>query len=236
MVLHLIRKLERYAELGEPVRTALAQLCRGVRHFAPREDVFRSGDGAAQVNLVLEGWACRYVQLEDGRRQISALLLPGDLCDVRMTLLKALDHSLGAITPLRIAAINPRELSALSEAHPALERALEWHSLVEESIARAWITNIGQRSAGERLAHLFCEIFTRLETVGLVEGHSCGFPLTQEQLADAAGISTVHVNRSLMDLRSSGLIALKDKVLTINDRRALEGFAMFDPAYLHYER
>jgi CRP-like cAMP-binding protein len=236
MLAHLVRKLERYAVLPEAARRGLEQLALAERYLAPREDVFRTGDTPRHLNLMLEGWACRYVHLEDGRRQISAILLPGDLCDMRMALLQSFDHSLGAITPLRIAVIEPATLSALAEAHPILERALMWNSLVEESIARAWITNIGQRAASERLAHLFSEIFTRLETVGLTDGTSCSFPLTQEQLADAVGISTVHVNRSLMDLRAAGLIALKDKVLTIINRDALASFAMFDPTYLHFER
>jgi CRP-like cAMP-binding protein len=236
MLTYLVRKLERYVELPDSARRALDRLTPVERHLAPREDVFRVGDRPTHLSLILEGWACRYIHLEDGRRQISALLLPGDLCDLRMTLLKSMDHSLGAITPLRVAVILPEMFDEVARAHPALERALMWNSLLEESIARAWITNIGQRSAGERLAHLFCEVFTRLETVGLNEGDTCPFPLTQEQLADTVGISTVHVNRSLMDLRAAGLITLKDKVLTIIDRQALESFAMFDPTYLHFER
>jgi CRP-like cAMP-binding protein len=236
MSARLVRKLERYAELPDPARRALEQLTIAERHLAPREDVFRIGDAPKHLNLILEGWACRYVHLEDGRRQISALLLPGDLSDLRMTLLHSADHSVGAITPLYVAIIQPEKLNEVAQSYPIVERALLWNSLVDESIARAWITNIGQRAASERLAHLFCEIFTRLETVGLVDGNSCSFPLTQEQLADSVGISTVHVNRSLMDLRSSSLITLKDKVLTIIDRRALESFAMFDPTYLHFQR
>jgi CRP-like cAMP-binding protein len=236
MAEYLIRKLQRYVELPDPAREALAQLALMERRLAAREDVFRTGDHPNHINLILEGWAVRYVDLEDGRRQICALLLPGDVCDLRMPLLASMDHSVGALTPLRVAQIRPETLHEVSKAHPVLERALDWNSLVEESIARAWITNIGQRSASERLAHLFCEVFSRLETVSLVDGHSCAFPLTQEQLADTVGISTVHVNRSLMDLRSAGLIALKERTLTILDRERLESFAMFDPAYLHFER
>jgi CRP-like cAMP-binding protein len=236
MAVHLIRKLRRYVELPAPAREALEQLSLMERRFVAREDVFRIGDPPTHINLILEGWAVRYVYLEDGRRQICGLLLPGDLCDLRMTLLASMDHSVGALTPLRIAQIRPESLQEVSKAHAVVERALDWNSLLEESIARAWIINIGQRSASERLAHLFCEVFTRLQTVGLVDGHSCAFPLTQEQLADTVGISTVHVNRSLMDLRSAGLISLKDRTLTIIDRQGLESFAMFDPAYLHFER
>jgi CRP-like cAMP-binding protein len=234
---YLLRKLERYVTLPRSAQAGLEQLAAvECRHLAPREDVFRAGDAPRHVNLILEGWACRYVLLEHGRRQISAILLPGDLCDLHMSVLKAADHSVGALTAMRVVQIAPDRLKELAGAHPELDAALAWNALVEESIARAWIASIGQRSATERLAHLFCELFTRLEAVGLVDGDSCAFPLTQEQLADAVGISTVHVNRSLMDLRSLGLITLKEKTLTILDREALMRLAMFDPSYLHFER
>jgi CRP-like cAMP-binding protein len=222
--------------LPRSAQAGLEQLAVECRHLAPREDVFGAGDAPRHVNLILEGWACRYVLLEDGRRQISAILLPGDLCDLGMSVLRAADHSVAALTAIRVAQIAPDRLRELAGAHPELEAALQWHAHVEQSIARAWIASIGQRSATERLAHLFCEVFVRLEAVGLVGADCCAFPLTQEQLADAVGISTVHVNRSLMDLRALGLIALKEKTLTILDREALMRLAMFDPTYLHFER
>jgi len=234
MPVHLIRKLECFVELSAEERASIESVSlASQKALGPREDIYRAGDRPLMINMMLEGWAYRYTMLEDGRRQITGLLLPGDICDLRASVLKAHDHSVATVGPTRIAQVSKDQLLALATKNPNLERAFWWLSVVEESTARAWITNVGQRSASERLAHLFCEIFLRLQAVGLTTGKSCPLPLTQELLADAAGISTVHVNRSLMDLRNVGLVAVRDKTLTIDDFEALGRLAMFDPSYLH---
>src|SRR3712207_4598323 len=122
-----------------------------------------------------------------------------------MFILKEMDHSVGAVTPLKVAEIPSDTLLELTDAHPRVSRALWWTSLVEEAIAREWIGVLGQREAVEQLAHLFCELFIRLRGVGLTNGHSCELPVTQEQLGDATGITTVHVNRTLQEMREQGL-------------------------------
>jgi CRP-like cAMP-binding protein len=132
-----------------------------------------------------------------------------------------------------VAQIPADALLDTTNGHGRITRALWWNSLVEESIAREWIANLGQREAIERVAHLFCEIFIRLRGVGLTEGNSCAMPATQEQLADATGMSTVHVNRTLQEMRDTGLIVLKGKTLTIPDLEALQSTALFNPNYLH---
>lgn len=234
MATYLIRKLENFTKLSPAEKQALeAAAAVRQRHLRPREDVIREGDPPKQVNLILDGWACRYKTLEDGRRQIMAFLVPGDLCDLRMSILQQMDHSLGAITPLRIAEIPSELILELAEAYPRLSRALWWNSLVDEAISREWTTNVGQREAIERLAHLFCELFLRLRSVGLTDGPSFDLPATQEQLGEATGMSTVHVNRTLQALRDSGLIVLRGKLLTIPSSEALQQAALFDPNYLH---
>jgi CRP-like cAMP-binding protein len=233
---HLIAKLEQFTRLSRADRAALEEAASArIRHFGPREDVVREGDRPHPINLILDGWAYRYKALEDGRRQITAFLLPGDICDLGMMILKQMDHSIGTLTAVTVAEIPAEIILKLTTAHPRLARAVWWYSLVEEATSREWITNLGQRTAFERLAHLFCELFLRLRAVGLTDGNSCELPLTQEQLADASGMTSVHVNRTLLSLREAGLIDLKGKILTIPDLEALQAAALFDASYLHLD-
>ena len=237
MSTHLIHKLEQFTRLSRDDKQALENAASlKVRHLAPKEDIIHEGDRPRQLNLILEGWACRYKVLEDGRRQITNFLLPGDLCDMRMFILKEMDHSIGALTPLRAAEIPSDVILELTHSSPRLSRALWWNSLVEEAIAREWTTNLGQREAIERMAQLFCELFVRLRSVGLTNRISCELPVTQEQLGDATGLSTVHVNRMLQAMREQGLIVLKGKSLTIPDLEALKRAALFNANYLHLDR
>ncbi len=240
MATHLIRKLEQFTRLSAADKEALEQVSAlTIRRLAPREDIVHEGDRPRQVNLVLEGWACRYKTLEDGRRQILAFLVPGDMCDLRMFILKEMDHSISALTTLRVAEIPSDAILSLTDRHPRIARALWWNSLVEEAIAREWLTNLGQRNAMERLAHLLCELYVRLRGVGLVNGSSrepsFEVPVTQEQLGDTMGLSTVHVNRTLQELREAGLVIWKGRQVTLPDPEALKTAALFDPNYLHLE-
>ena len=231
----LLRKLSNFAALSEEESTAVVDSCRDVREFGAREDVISQGDRTGGVKLLLDGFACRYKTLEDGRRQIVAYFVPGDLCDLRVFILKRMDHSIGAIAPSQVATIAPDNVLKLMHTYPALTRALWWSTLVEEAIAREWIVNVGQRNALERTAHLFCELLYRFRAVGLNEGLSCTLPLTQVELAETLGLSSVHVNRTLQELRRQKLIALDDGRLTIQNLQALEELAFFNPDYLHLD-
>ena len=234
---HLIAKLEQFTKLSSDDKETLGRMgSMKVRQLRSKEDIIHEGDRPRQVNLILEGWACRYKVLEDGRRQIAAYLIPGDMCDLRMFILKEMDHSVGAITALRVAEIPKDMILHLTDNFPRLSRALWWNSLVEEATAREWIVNNSQRDATERLAHLLCEVFIRLRGVGLTNGHSCELPVTQSELAETTGLSTVHVNRTLQDLRAADLIILKGKTLTIPDLERLKDAGLFNPNYLHLER
>jgi CRP-like cAMP-binding protein len=237
MATYLIRKLEKYTRLSSDDKRAITEAAAvRVRRLGPRQDVIREGERPDRVNLVLEGWGCRFKVLEDGRRQIAAFLVPGDMCDMRMFILKQMDHSVGTLTALTVAEIPKDTLLDLTDNHPRLTRALWWSSLVDEATAREWIVNNSQRDASERLAHLLCELFIRLRAVGLADGDSCEFPATQVDLAETTGLSTVHVNRTLQDLRSADLIVLKGKTLTIPDLERLKQVALFNPNYLHLDR
>jgi CRP-like cAMP-binding protein len=233
----LVAKLQHFTQLSAEEHRVLAQLAEHHVHgFRPREDIIREGDRPAAMSLVREGWACRYKTLEDGRRQILAFLLPGDICDFDAFVTRESDHSIAAITPVLIAQISREEFEFLSVSCPRLLQALRWDSIVDNAIQREWAVNLGQRDASERLAHLLCELFVRLEAADLTDGDACDFPLTQSDLAEATGLSTVHVNRTLRELRDAELIVLRDRTLRIPDIGALKRHAMFNAGYLHLDR
>jgi CRP-like cAMP-binding protein len=234
-VASLIRKLEHYCPLTIDEKRALETACSSFRHVPPRTNLVSQGDPAQRVNVILEGFACRYRLQSDGRRQVVGLLLPGDMCDIRVCVLKNMDHSIGTLSSVRVAQITREAADLLLERYPRLARAFWWSTLVEESIAREWIVNVGHRTAFERMAHLFCEIFERLHTVGLTREDTCDLPLTQAELSDALALSAVHVNRVLMEMRHNQLITLRNQQLTLHDYQALRNIAGFDARYLHLD-
>ncbi len=232
-----IRKLEQFTPLSVGDKSVLAALSRErVKAVAPRDDIIREGDRPNNLYVILAGWGCRYKTLEDGRRQIVAFLLPGDMCDLNIFLLRQMDHSIRALTPVTCAEIDPDALTALTLEYPRIARALWWDTLMTAAIQREWNVSLGQRTASERLAHLFCELFFRLRAVGLADGNTCELPLTQADLGDASGLSAVHVNRTLQELRAANLIGLRGKTLTIPNLQALESSALFNSNYLHFGR
>lgn len=233
----LIRKLEQFVRLSPADRAILVRVAaERVRNFGSRIDIMREGDKPKDVHLILSGWACRYKQLEDGRRQVVSFFLPGDICDLNVFILTEMDHSIGTITPVTIADL-PREFfDEIGAGHPRIATAFWWESLVNASIQREWTMNLGQRTASERIAHMLCEIFFRLRLAGLTHGETCDFPLTQSDLADATGLSKVHVNRTLQELRSASLIVLKGKTLVVPDLERLMSAGLFNPNYLHMDR
>ena len=198
-----------------------------------RRDLIREGETPKFVHLMVVGWACRYKTLPDGRRQIVAFFVPGDFCDLNVYILKEMDHSIGAITRLSVADISREDMDALTARHPRITQGLWWEALVNAAIQREWTLSIGQRTAYERIAHLLVELHMRLKTVGLTQNGSCDFPLTQTDIADATGLTPVHVNRTLQELRRDDLIILERRQLTIPDIRKLMDAAMFNPNYLH---
>lgn len=236
MVSPFVRKLENFVRLSAEERQILDRATLNTRRLGPREDVIRDGDRPRHVNLILEGWACRYKQLEDGRRQVISIFLPGDMCDPHVFVLKNMDHSLGTLTTCVIAEISETSIRDATAESRRIEEALWWDMLVSAAVQREWTVSLGQRLATERLGHLFCELFMRLDAVGLTNGTSCEFPITQADLGDAMGLSTVHINRTLKELRAAGLIRLRGRQLTIPDFAALRSASLFDPSYLHYVR
>lgn len=229
---HLIRKLDRSAGLSANDKDALTRLVRETAWFNTDQDLIDEGDTLRQVSVILNGWACCYKQLADGRRQIIAYLLPGDVCSTPLVFPNLVDYSVRALTPVRTARIDGQDMLSTMERSAGIARAFWLDTLATAAIQREWTANVGLRTARERIAHLFCEIVTRLHAVGLADQDSCTLPLTQEDLGEAVGLSAVHVNRTLQDLRASGLITLKRQQLTIPDFAALRSVAHFDDSYL----
>lgn len=229
----LIRKLAGFNGITDSDRELLERLCTRTRTMAAHQDIILHGDPPEDVHLVLEGIAIRYKLMPEGKRQIVALLLPGDFCDLHVAILGAMDHSMATLTPCTIVDISTAEIDDLTRNHPRITRAMWWATLVDEGTLRAWLSILGQLDADKRMAHLFCELLLRLHAVGLADNDSFDFPLTQADLGDILGLSAVHVNRTLQSLREANLVALKQRRLVIPHFARLRAFCSFDPTYLH---
>lgn len=226
-------RLSGYAPLGDADISLLARACRNVREIPAGHHLIMEGDRPDPVFVMLEGWACGYKMLPDGGRQILAFMLPGDFCDIHIAVLKAIDHSIVTITPARVAMLPRTQMEALVEAGPTITRAFWWSQLVDQSVLRAWIVSMGRRTAKERIAHLMCELYIRMRNIGLATDDKCEMPLTQLVIADAVGLTPVHVNRVLKALRLSKVMELSSGSLTIIDPVRLAEIAGFDGSYLH---
>lgn len=231
----LIRKLGTFTELSSEEERALQDAVGSTRSYGAHEDVIREGDMGSGVPVLIAGFACRHKMLPDGRRQIIGYFLPGDMCDARVFILRKMDHTISTLAPTTTCTLAREAILDLTSRYPRITRALWWNTLVEEAIVRQWLVNIGQRTALERLAHLFCEIHVRLQVVGLSTPTGCELPVTQSELADTVALSTVHVNRTLKELRRVGLVSMSSKSLVIHDLPGLRALAMFDPGYLHLD-
>ncbi len=228
-----IRKLEKLGPLSDEDRRVLQDLPITVREVEADRDLLREGDQPTDCQLLLEGFACRYKTLENGGRQIMSFHIRGDICDLHSLLVGRMDHNISILTPGKLAAISHATILGWTERHPALGRALWWDTLIDAAIFREWVVNVGRRSAYQRIAHLLCELITRMHAAGLAKDYTCDLPITQTELADAAGLSTVHVNRTLQELRGKGLIELQNGTFVALDWAGLKEAAGFDPAYLH---
>lgn len=227
-----ITKLESAGGLSADDRKLLAGVLDDVRPVRAKRDIISEGDSPDYVHLMVEGWASRYKILHDGSRQITAFLIPGDFCDTHIQLFGSMDHSIGAITDGKVAYISRATMNDLTD-RPAIVRAFWWASLVDEAVLRAWVVNLGRRDALDRVAHLICELYARLRNVGLTTDGTFTLPLTQEEIGDSLGLTSIHVNRTLRRLHEANLMTSKNKQIIIRDMDALQKMAGFDPNYLH---
>ena len=229
----LIRKLESIAPLAPEERAALQRLPMRLKTVAAGQDIVSEGDTPSECCLLVEGFACRYNVTAQGKRQILSFHISGDMPDLQSLHLKVMDHSLGALIPCKLGFIQHDDVRTLIRHHPRLGDLFWRDTLIDAAVFRQWVVNVGRRQGPARLAHLLCELLVRLRAVKLVEDHAFDLPVTQGDLADAMGISNVHVNRVLQDLRKQGLILLQGKFLNVLDWEGLKQAGEFDPTYLH---
>jgi len=237
-VTHLLfRRLERRdSTTTEAERAALADAVSHEIEVPADREIVNDQSVAENVHLILTGWVCRVGALPGGRRRIGALHLGGDFIDLQGFTLKRLDYSAVALTPCRLAVIPHTRLKTITETLPHLTRLLWLTTVLEAAVQRQWLLGAGQRSALGRLAHLLCEVFTRLEVGGLTDGQKFHLPLTQAELGDTLGISLVHANRVVGDLRARGVVRWRGENVEILDWAALRDLAEFDTAYLELNR
>jgi CRP-like cAMP-binding protein len=232
----LVRKLESIFALSPDERSAVSALNGTVRQFGPGEDVVVEGDRPSACCLILEGWGCRYKVTGVGKRQILSFHLPGDVPDLQSLHLRVMDHSLAMLVASRVAFIAHSAIRDLIRHHPRIGDAFWRDTLIDAAVFREWMLGLGRRDARQRLCHLFCELFVRLDALGMVDEYAFGLPLTQAELADALGITPVHINRTLQDLRGEGLIELRRGRVELRDWDGLKAIGEFDDAYLHLRK
>jgi CRP-like cAMP-binding protein len=205
------------------------------RKFAVGEDLVRQGSRPSYSTLLLDGIAARYKVMEDGKRQITALHVSGDFVDLHAFPLKTMDHGIMALSPCQAAFFDHGDLKRITETEPHLARLLWLSTVIDGAIHREWIVAMGRRSKKSHLAHLFCELFLRLDVVNLASDKSFPFPLTQSEMADVLGISLVHLNKTLKILRNENVLAWENRTIAILDWDGLRRIAEFDPTYLNLQ-
>lgn len=229
----VIRKLGRLATIDDADRQAIRALPLTIKSAGAHQYLVREGEQADTCCLLLSGYACRHKLTSAGGRQIVSFHMAGDILDVQHLLLSRADHNVQTITDVTFATVPSADLRQLVQRHPAIAEAL-WHdSLIDASVFREWVLNVGRRDAKTRVAHMLCEFAARRQAAGLGEPERFELPMTQEQIADATGLTSVHVNRMLAMLAAEGLIARDRREIQIADWPRMRRAADFDASYLH---
>ena len=232
----MVDRLARRAPLDAADREALLSLPHNVRTLEPASYTVREGDPPRQCAVLLSGFAFRQKITGLGGRQILSLHIPGDMLDLQHLFLSVSDHNVQTLTRAEVAFIPRGALQDLALSRPAVSHAFFVDTLVDASIFREWVVNVGRRDARGRIAHILCEFALRLETAGLAEQYRYDLPMTQEQLADALGLTPVHVNRTLRMLDSEGLIERNRRTVRIRDWQRMRAVADFNERYLHLDQ
>ena len=232
----LIRKLESILVLSDEERDVLRSVSGTIKTVGPRQDLVREGDRPSACCLILEGFAYRYELTHDGKRQIFSFHIPGDIPDLQSLHLDVMDHSLSALSACKVMFIPHETVRDLIRRCPRIGDAFWRDTLIDGAVFREWMLCLGRREAYGHMAHLLCELYVRLTAVGLTNGHEYAMPLTQAELGDALGLSTVHVNRTVQELRGEGLIAMRAGSVVILDWDRLREAGEFDPTYLHLKK
>jgi CRP-like cAMP-binding protein len=231
-----LKKLRARDNISAEEEQAIRGLVSQVIDIPEDRTLVRHGEELHQSILLLDGWLARAKDLPSGQRQITELHVAGDFADLHGFTLKRLDHDVISMARCRLALVPHDRLVDLTERFPHLTRVYWFSTNVDAAIHREWTLSLGRRSAISRMAHLFCELNIRLGVAGLAENDSYDFPLTQVELGECLGLTAVHVNRTLQELRRTGLLELQNRRVTILDLEGLKGIAEFDPAYLYLEK
>lgn len=231
-----LKKLRRHAHLSSEEEQAIRNAVTETRSFAADKILIRNGVELNSSLLLLDGWLARSKDLPGGDRQVTQLHVAGDFADLHSYTLKRLDHDVATLSECLIAVVPHARLKELTERFPRLARLYWFSTNVDAAITRELALSLGRRSALSGMAHLFCELYVRLEMVGRAQGDGYDFPLTQRELAECLGLTVVHANRTLQELRRRRVLEFENRRLTVRDRKRLEGIAEFDPAYLYLDR
>jgi CRP-like cAMP-binding protein len=236
MIERLLRKLRARDEISPDEELTLQALMAESEDIPARKTVVRRGEPLNRSILLLDGLMCRYKDLRSGRRQITAIHVPGDFLDLHGFTLKQLDHDVMSLSPARVLYAPHDRLTRLTETDPHLTRMLWFSTNLDAAMHREWELTLGQRHGSERAAHLLCELHARLEIVGLLSGTEFKLPINQTELGECIGLTVVHTNRVLRELREKGLVTFTKGHVVIHDLEKLRSFAEFDPAYLYLGR
>lgn len=231
-----LKKLRKRVEITADEERAIRASVAETRTIPADEIAVRSGEKLNHSLMLLSGWMARSKDLPSGERQVTELHVAGDFADLHGLTLHCLDHDVVAMSDCTVAVIPHDRLREITREHPRLGQIYWFTTNVDAAIHREWALSLGQRSAISRMAHLFCEMYERLDVVGATKGNGYEFPLTQRELSECLGLTVVHANRTLQELRRRGLVQLENRRVNILDRRGLAGVAEFDPAYLYLDR
>jgi CRP-like cAMP-binding protein len=229
----MVRKLEQWHPVTDEERAALLDLPHIIRELKAHQYIVWDGDRPQHACLLLSGFAYRHKMAGNGGRQILSIHMKGDLIDLQNSLLGVADHNVQMMTDGQVAMIPAQAVVDLAFKMPGIGMAMWYETLVEGSIFREWILNVGRRDAFTGIAHLLCEFALRAERAAIGRLGRYELPLTQEQLADAVGLTSVHVNRTLMRLQDEGYIRRSRRVIDVEDWQSLAKVADFEPRYLH---
>lgn len=231
-----LKKLRRRTEISAEEERAIRDAVAETREVASDNILVHSGEELNSSLILLNGWMARCKDLQSGERQVTELHVAGDFADLHGFVLKKLDHDVMTLSDCTVAVVPHERILKITERFPRLARAYWFSTNVDAAIHREWALSLGQRPAIGRMAHLFCELHARLEAVGRTEGDGYEFPLTQRELAECLGLTVVHANRTLQELRRRSLVRFANRHVKILDRPGLESLAEFDPTYLYLER
>ncbi len=231
----LVRKLGAYVTLSDTELQVLERFHQHRRTFVDKSDLVHEGQTDASAYILAKGWVCSYKLQRSGRRQIVDFQIPGDFLGLRSVLFRAADHNIEPIKKIEASVLKVRDLLGAFETTPRLATAFLWAASTDEAIVVERLVSLGQRNSAERVAHLFLELGARLKLVGLATRNSYECPLSQSHLGDALGLSSIHINRVLRQLREEGLLTFRDGIVTFDNFDQLVTLADFDTAYLDYE-